>query len=66
MRSGRRDLLEAIGRLPTGQRQALLLLKLRGLSLKEAAAESGLSTAALKVASHRALKALRAMLGEGA
>jgi RNA polymerase sigma factor (sigma-70 family) len=63
--SGRRDLQEAIGRLPAGQRQAVLLLKLRGLSLKEAAAESGLSTAALKVASHRALKALRAMLGKG-
>ncbi|MGH6912397.1 MAG: sigma-70 family RNA polymerase sigma factor [Geminicoccales bacterium] len=59
----RRELQEAIGRLPAGQRQAVLLLKLRGLSLKEAALESGMSIAALKVASHRALKALRAMLG---
>jgi RNA polymerase sigma-70 factor (ECF subfamily) len=40
----------------------VLLLKLRGLSLKEAASESGMSVAALKVASHRGLKALRTML----
>jgi RNA polymerase sigma-70 factor (ECF subfamily) len=62
--SGRRGLRDAIASLPAGQRRAVLLLKLRGLSLKEAALESGLSVAALKVASHRALKALRAMLDE--
>lgn len=62
--SGRRALQDAIARLPAGQRRAILLLKLRGLSLKEAALESGLSIAALKVASHRALRALRAMLNE--
>jgi RNA polymerase sigma factor (sigma-70 family) len=61
--SGRRGLREALARLPTGQRQAVLLLKLRGLSLSEAASESGTTVAALKVASHRGLKALRAMLG---
>jgi RNA polymerase sigma-70 factor (ECF subfamily) len=60
----RRELEKALGALPAGQRQAVLLLKLRGLSLKEAALESGMSIAALKVASHRALKALRLMLGE--
>jgi RNA polymerase sigma-70 factor (ECF subfamily) len=63
--SGRRGLREAIDELPSGQRQAVLLLKLRGLSLKEAASESGMSVAALKVASHRGLKALRATLGKG-
>jgi RNA polymerase sigma factor (sigma-70 family) len=63
--SGRRGLRHAIERLPPGQRQAVLLLKLRGLSLKEAASESGMSVAALKVASHRGLKALRVMLGKG-
>jgi RNA polymerase sigma factor (sigma-70 family) len=62
--SGRRALGEAIAQLPAGQQRAILLLKLRELSLKEAAVESGLSIAALKVASHRALKKLRAMLGE--
>jgi RNA polymerase sigma-70 factor (ECF subfamily) len=60
--AGRRRLRDAIERLPPGQRQAVLLLKLRELSLKQAAAASGMSVGALKVASHRALKALRAML----
>jgi RNA polymerase sigma-70 factor (ECF subfamily) len=60
----RRELQEAIGALPAGQRQAVLLLKLRGLSLKEAALESGMSIAALKVASHRALRTLRVILGK--
>jgi RNA polymerase sigma factor (sigma-70 family) len=41
--SGRRGLQDAIARLPAGQRRAILLLKLRELSLKEAALESGLS-----------------------
>ena len=63
--SGRRGLREAIDKLPPGQRQAVLLLKLRGLSLREAASESGMSAAALKVASHRGLKALRATFGKG-
>jgi len=62
--SGRRGLQEAIARLPPGQRQAVLLLKLGEFSLKEAASRSGMSVAALKVASHRGLKALRAMLGK--
>jgi len=38
------------------------LLKLREMSLKEAAALTGRSVAALKVATHRAIKALRAAL----
>lgn len=63
--AGRRGLRAAIERLPDGQRRAIVLLKLRGLSLKEAAAESGTSVTALKVASHRGLKALRAMFGKG-
>jgi RNA polymerase sigma factor (sigma-70 family) len=62
--SGRRGLHDAIARLPAGQRQAVMLLKLKELSLKEASSESGMSVAALKVASHRGLKALRAMLGK--
>lgn len=50
-----------IERLPTGQRQALRLLKLQEKSLQEASAESGHSVAALKVATHRGIKALRLM-----
>lgn len=52
-------------RLPPGQRQALELVKLKELSLAEAAAISGQSVGALKVNVHRAIKALRLRLGGG-
>ena len=58
-----RALREAVESLPPGQREAIRLLKLNEMSLKEAAAASGMSVAALKVATHRALKSLRKMLG---
>ncbi|WP_365970273.1 sigma factor-like helix-turn-helix DNA-binding protein [Mesorhizobium sp.] len=48
--------------LPTGQRQAIELLKLREMSLKEAASFTGMSIAALKVATHRGMTALRMLL----
>jgi RNA polymerase sigma factor (sigma-70 family) len=57
-----RALHRAITRLPPGQREAIELLKLRELSLKEAAAASGTTVGALKVATHRAMIALRRML----
>lgn len=60
-----RRLRQAVEDLPPAQRRAIQLLKLRQLSLKEAAVESGMSVAALKVATHRALKALRAILVPG-
>jgi len=53
---------EAIERLPAEQRQAVRLLKLKELSLKEAALVSGRSIAALKVSTHRAIKSLRSIL----
>jgi len=59
-----RRLRGAISNLPRGQRQAVELLRLKELSLKEAAAESRQSEAALKVAMHRALKRLRRLFGE--
>jgi RNA polymerase sigma factor (sigma-70 family) len=55
-------LKRAIGALPHGQRTAIELLKLQGQSLKEAASASGTSIGALKVATHRAMSALRKML----
>jgi RNA polymerase sigma factor (sigma-70 family) len=62
-RTGDPELLRrAIADLPAGQRRAVELLKLEELSLKEASAVSGLSIAALKVAVHRGLKALRGRL----
>lgn len=58
----RDELSRAIATLPPGQREAIELLKLRELSLKEAARTSGRSIAALKVNVHRAIKALKARL----
>jgi DNA-directed RNA polymerase specialized sigma24 family protein len=53
----------AMTRLPAGQRQAVEMMKLRELSLKEASAQSGTSVAALKVAVHRGMAALRKAMG---
>jgi len=61
-----RALREAVESLPPGQREAIRLLKLKEMSLNEAAAASGVSVAALKVATHRALKNLRKLLGSEA
>lgn len=61
-----RSLKGAVDSLPGRQREAIRLLRLRELSLHEAAAESEQSVGSLKVACHRALKALqRAMTGGG-
>lgn len=59
----RRALEGAIDRLPARQRAAIRLMGIEDMSLKEAAARSGMSEAALKVASHRGIKALRKALG---
>src|SRR3546814_10232108 len=55
----REALRQAIHHLPRGQREAVTLLKLREMSLKEAAAVTGMSIGALKVAVHRAVRTLR-------
>jgi RNA polymerase sigma-70 factor (ECF subfamily) len=57
-------LLAAVRELPEGQRQAIELLKLKELSLKEAAEVSGTSIGALKVATHRAMASLKITLAK--
>lgn len=52
----------ALDGLPRGQREAIELVKLRELTLKEASSASGMSIGALKVAVHRGMKALRVTL----
>ncbi|WP_290997473.1 sigma-70 family RNA polymerase sigma factor [Hyphomicrobium sp.] len=55
----------ALMALPAGQRQAIELMKLQGLSLQEASKQTGKSVASLKVTVHRAMKAMRqALKGE--
>jgi len=61
-RDAAEGLRAAVAALPERQREALELLKLREMSLREASQASGTSIAALKVNVHRAIKALRARL----
>jgi RNA polymerase sigma factor (sigma-70 family) len=56
------EVRQAVKGLPASQRTAIELLKLRELSLREAADLSGMSISALKVATHRAIKSLRGVL----
>ncbi len=59
------EILRALATLPPKQRRAVELLKLQGLSVKETAAQLGMTEAATKVSAHRAYKALRKrFLGE--
>ncbi len=53
----------AIGGLSPVQQQAIRLLKLKEMSLKEAALTTGMSVASLKMATFRALQSLRIRLG---
>jgi RNA polymerase sigma factor (sigma-70 family) len=57
-------LRQAIRALPAGQRDAIEMLKLREMSLKEAAAASGTTIGALKVSVHRAMTSLRKALSK--
>lgn len=58
------ELRRAIGLLPASQREAIELVKLKEMSLKEASAVSGTSVGALKVSVHRAVLALRKTLNK--
>ena len=55
-------LKQAIAALPRMQRDAIEMLKLREMSLKEAADACNTTVGALKVATHRAMATLRKML----
>ena len=47
------------------ERRAFTLVRLRGMSLDEAAGSSGSTVAAIKVAVHRAARKLQALVGKG-
>lgn len=61
----RRDLQTLFEALPPAQRQAIVLTKLEGLSVSEAAARTGASESAIKVQVHRGLKRLAALVQKG-
>jgi RNA polymerase sigma-70 factor (ECF subfamily) len=56
-------LARALEQLPPAQREAVLLIHVRDLSVAEAAERAGISVSALKVRAHRGYKALRTLLG---
>ena len=58
----RRDLEVLFDELPQAQRQAIVLTKLEGLSVAEAAARTGASESAIKVQVHLGLKRLAALV----
>ncbi len=60
----RRDLGKLLERLPERQRLPILYTKIEGLSVAEAAQRIGMSVAAVKVAVHRGMKALAAMIDD--
>ncbi|MBL8349237.1 MAG: sigma-70 family RNA polymerase sigma factor [Burkholderiaceae bacterium] len=61
----RRDLATLFDALPQAQRQAIVLTRLEGLSVAEAAARTGASASAIKVQVHRGLKRLAALVRGG-
>ena len=58
-----RAALDALGTLPDQQREAVVLTKLEGKTVAEAAAIAGTSVGAMKVRAHRGYEALRKLLG---
>lgn len=54
----RQDVNRLLSRLPARARKLVEAVRLRGLSMEEAATEAGLSVTATKVAVHRAMKSL--------
>lgn len=58
-----KTLNDTMDALPPQQREALELLKVQGLSLKEAAAITNSTVGAIKLRAHRAYEALRSALG---
>lgn len=57
------DTLAALARLPENQREALILTKVHGRSMAEAAAITGSTPGAVKLRAHRAYVTLRKLLG---
>jgi RNA polymerase sigma-70 factor (ECF subfamily) len=60
--SARRDLHVLLLTLPPAQQQAIVLTKLQGLSVAEAAERTGASASAVKVQVHRGLRRLAALV----
>ncbi len=62
----RLEIAELLKRLPEKQREVVMLLKVGGLSLDQAARATGSSVGAVKQKAHRAYETLRKIAGGGA
>ena len=62
-RAARGATLDALAELPEQQREAVVLTKLEGKSVAEAAEIAGTTSGAMKVRAHRGYEALRKLLG---
>lgn len=60
-----RDVAALLAELPERQAAAIRLTKLDGLSVREAAAQTGMSEGALKVSVHRGIRKLAALVARG-
>ncbi|MBA43698.1 MAG: RNA polymerase subunit sigma [Magnetococcales bacterium] len=58
----RHDLMNALAQLPEKPRQAVILMKLHGLTADEAGKVMGMKPTTVKVAAHRAYKTLKTFL----
>lgn len=63
--SAPRDLARLLAHLPAAQQQAIVLTKVEGLSVQEAASRTGASESAIKVQVHRGLKKLAELVKRG-
>ena len=59
-----KDVQQALTRLPEKQRQILLMVKVEGYTMAEAAQKLGMSETAVKVSAHRAYKKMKDWLIE--
>ena len=59
------DVMDLVNRLPDGQREVIVMLKVVGMSLEEVAAATSSTAGAVKQKAHRAYAALRRMLAAG-
>lgn len=62
----RRDLTSLLNKLPAKQQTAIRLVKLEDKSVREAAAQTGLSESDIKISIHRGMKALMRLIGQEA
>ena len=59
------DVMDLVNRLPEGQREVIVMLKVVGMSLEEVAGATSSTAGAVKQKAHRAYAALRRMLAAG-